>query len=54
MTIRRRTPHRPTTTEATTMTAGPLRNLKPMEKAIIEFSQVIILGCNAMNKPTNL
>jgi len=47
-----RTPRSPTANEAAAMTAGPVRNLTLMAKAATEFPQAIILGCNAMNKPT--
>jgi len=53
MAMRSRSPRRPTANEAAAMTAGPVRNLTPMAKEAIEFPQAIILGCNAMNKPTN-
>ena len=52
MAMRSRTPLSPTANEAAAMIAGPVRNLTPMEKTATEFPQAIILGCNAMNKPT--
>lgn len=50
--MRKRFPRSPTTIEAAVMTAGPVRNLTAILKAAIEFPHAIILGCNAINKPT--
>jgi len=41
----------PTANEAAAMTAGPTRNLTPIEKAAMEFPHAMIFGCKAMNKP---
>lgn len=37
--------------EAAAITAGPVRNLTPIEKIAIVFPHAMILGDNAMNKP---
>lgn len=53
MAMCKRTPCKPTATEAAAMTAGPATNLTAMAKAAIEFPHAIIRGCNAINKPAN-
>lgn len=48
-----RTPLSPTTNEEKAMTAGPVRKRTAIAKEATVFPQAIILGCNAMNNPTN-
>jgi len=49
-----RTPLNPTAMEAAAITAGPVINRTAMANVATEFPQAMILGCRAMNKPTNL
>jgi hypothetical protein len=48
-----RTPLSPTTIDETAITAGPVRKRTAIANEATVFPQAIILGCNAMNNPTN-
>lgn len=47
-------PFNPTITEAAAMKAGPKMNLINIPTVAFFTPQVIIFGCNAMNRPVNL